>query len=115
MRRIKIFLRKVDYSEMGLTVTRGSPFPTPAFSEGGAECHHNIKCRVQSSTLFRYYDERETSKPRKTDVMGTNYHGGDSPAKTTVDQGYTTEFMPAKPYQALIKDQSEVGCDQRGG
>jgi hypothetical protein len=109
----KIFLRKVEYSEMGLTVIRSVSFPAPAFSEGGVECHNNTEYCVQSPTLFRYYFEWKASKPRKVDVMGSNYHRGDSLAKTT-DQAHTPEFMPSKPDQALIKDEPEVGCKQGG-
>jgi hypothetical protein len=86
----------MEYSEMGLTMIRGFPFPTPAFSEGGVECHNAIKYRVQSPTLFRYYDEWKLSKPRGVGVMGSNYHDGDFLAKTT-DQSHTTEFTLSKP------------------
>jgi hypothetical protein len=114
MRRIlKIFLRKVEYSEMGLTVICGFSFPTPAFSEGGVACHSNTTYRVQSPTLFRYYFEWKASKPRKVDVMGSNYHGGNSLAKPP-DQAHTSEFVPSRPCQALIKGEPEVGSDQGG-
>jgi hypothetical protein len=114
MRRIfKTFLRKVEYPEMGRAVLRGFSFPAPTFSEGGVACHNAVKYRVQSPTLFHYFDKWKASEPWKAGVMGSNYHGGDFLAKTTT-QGHTTEFIPSKPYQALIKDEPEVGCDQDG-
>jgi hypothetical protein len=48
----KLFLRKVEYSEMWLTVIRSFSFLTPAFSEGDVECHTNTKYRVRSSYPF---------------------------------------------------------------